>query len=100
MYKVDEKVWIYTYEFGLLEAFFLRYDASSTCHIEYRKGKTVFPKLIELINVHKTEDLARDYATAINFKRGWLRREWENNPSAEYDLQKTQSIESFPEMWI
>ncbi len=96
-----QNVWVYEYDLGLVTAKFDRYDKSNTGHIIYYKGEIEFPKLLELSQIHMSERLAKDYSTAINFKRGWLRREFERDPTAKhYQEQKANSIESFPEMWI
>lgn len=96
MYSTNDTVWVYTYDLGILEAVFIRYGVRNLCHVDCGNGNV----LLETVNVHNTEDLATDYATAINYKRGWFKRELQNNPSRRYDNQIQDSINSFPEMWI
>jgi len=95
-----QKVWIYTYEDGLSRAIFDRYFDNNYAYVSYPNHSKTNMKLIEKAQIHASEKLAVDYATAINYKRGWLKIEFEKNPdSKQYQQQKKDSIESFPEMW-
>jgi hypothetical protein len=98
-FKKGQKVWCYNYEQGLFEA---EIQDGIVC---IGDGMTIITptgsKIVALIKeMFETKELASHYATAINFKRGWLRREMENNPSDSYRQQISASMESFPEMFI
>jgi len=98
-FKTDQKVWHYNYENGLCLVSICddKINVSGYTTILFN-GK----KLIVLLKqLFETEKLARDYSTAINFKRGWLEREFEKHPdNIDYQIQKKDSIESFPELWL
>jgi len=96
-----QKVWVYTYDDGFFSAVFDRYSNNNSAYVLYHNKNKTNTKLFEKSQIHQSERLATDYATAINYKRGWLKREFEKYPnSAPYKQQKEDSIESFPEMWI
>jgi len=98
-FKKGQKVWCYNYEQGLFEAEI----QDVTAHIG--EGMTISTpsgsKIVALIKeMFESKELASHYATAINFKRGWLKREMENNPSDIYRQQISDSMDSFPELFI
>ena len=54
-----------------------------------------------LKEVFATKEEVANFATAINYKRGWLKREMENYPDSEhYKRQLSSSMDSFPELYI
>ena len=93
-----QEVWCYNYAQGLFKA------EVKDCIIYYNSmnlisadGKVL---MVNTKEIFKTKELASYFATAINYKRGWLKREMETNPSTNYENQLKGSIEIFPEMYI
>jgi len=98
-FELHQKLWFYSYDYGLasVELYNTTVNRAGYTTILLNNIK----KVVLLSQLFESKKLAMDYATAINFKRGWLQREFEKHPdNLTYKAQKRDSIESFPEMWI
>lgn len=98
-FKKGQEVWCYNYEQGLFSAEI----QEDTVHIG--EGMTILIpsgfKMVALIKeMFESQEMASHYATAINYNRGWLKREMEKNPSDIYRQQLLDSMDNFPEMYI
>ncbi len=98
-FSKGQEVWCYNYEQGL-------FSAKVQDGIEhYGGGMTLLletgNKMVALTReMFESKKIAEEFATAINYRRGWLKREFENNPSEQYKIQLQDSMDSFPELYI
>jgi len=89
-------VWYYDYNAGKQRVLFLE-CVNNKCKIKYNDD--TFDDVVAT-NLFLTETECDLYAYAFNYKRGWLKREIERNPTEELSRRLKESIRMFPELYI